>query len=114
MVRLAVAAALALTFLEPNHERLTVSTYPRTVIVGQAVNVRCRVPRHPDNRWVDFGIRDYRVTRALIEGEAGPVFHEFMVTHVPCGVEVAFCRTGTSRGQSETAVVPLGVIGCET
>lgn len=112
-MKLALAAAIAASLLEPSHEPLTVTIYPRTVIADQTVHVRCRVPKRPENRWVDFGIRDYRVSRNPIEGEAGPIFHDTWVTHVPCGVEVAFCQIGTSRGAGERASVPIGVIDCE-
>lgn len=89
---------------------LKIDINPRVLFAGGTVRVRCTVPPSDQNRWLDFGIQDYRVSRDELPG---PVTHEVYIPHVPCDVGPAFCAVTNAAGKTRVVTATLQVAGCE-
>lgn len=83
------------------------------VFAGQALRITCSVARHPNNRWVEFGIVNFRSSGQSIEGEDSMVTYQYTFTHVPCEAGPAYCAVQTSDGKTQVAQQPFRVLNCE-
>ena len=91
---------------------LTISVYGRIVPKGGDVRVTCRVQPHPDNRWLDMGVTNYRVSGRQLDGASAPITYEAWFTRIPCEAEAAFCAVVDSRGRVRMVRQSLTVVGC--
>ena len=97
--------ALALLLALP---RVSLVVTPRVVQAGQSVHIKCRVPRHPDNRRLEFGLVEWSVSVRELAGERAEVIWP-TVAQVPCVEEVvAYCFL-TSTTRTFTAAAPVQV-----
>ena len=89
--------------------RVGLVVYPRIAQEGQQLHVECRVPRHPDNRRLEFGLIEWSVSFRDLAGEDAQVIWPTNV-HVPCTEQVmAYCRLITTKGEF-LATTPVMVV----
>lgn len=93
-----VAAAPASTVRE-----LTLTIYPRVVLAGAAVRIRCLLPQHTEATSIGFGLGDVRSSFRQVDTSA----YELLVEPVPCGEWTAFCAIATSTRLIARAETPL-------
>ena len=96
-------------------EPVTARVSPGIVMAGRDATVRltCRVVRHPDNRKLEYGLEGYSSSERQLDGEASRVTWETFITHIPCGVERAFCIITRADRRTFSAFAPLVVAGCD-
>lgn len=109
MVRPVVLVALIL-ILAADDPKLTVS--PRVLMAGNTVRMTCRVPRHPDNRLVQWGFSDYLNSTRDLEGERSPITWEAYFNHVPCDPGIAYCAVVRANGKVLQTTERVEVAGC--
>lgn len=108
-----LALVLALTSTASTLPRVSILLYPQVLLAGQAARLECRVARHPDNRWLQYGVAELGVSLRQLDGEAAPVIYHRLLTHVPCGQFEAFCLLTDSKRQERYVSRSLVVSGCE-
>lgn len=91
---------------------VTVDVYPRVLIAGGTVRLRCSVPRQAENRQLDYGIEGLSASSVPLEGESAAVTRQVYLQHVPCGVGDAYCAVTRSDGSTRRAVQALSIAGC--
>lgn len=106
------AALLALTLLAASDPpRISIS--PRVLFEGGTLHIRCSVPPAKDNRWLDFGVQDYRISGKELAGDAAAITHEMYVEKVPCYVGPAFCAVTDAAGKTRVVTTQYSMAGCE-
>ena len=90
----------------------TLSISPRVVSVGESIKLTCRVPRHPDNRMVAWGVENWTRTERALEGESSPAVWEQTIQNAPCGVEDAFCEVTSTSQKVNRVTTTFIVAGC--
>lgn len=103
-----VAMLLAASTVGPR-----ISIYPQVLFAGGALRLRCSVPPAPANRWLDFGVQDYRTSGEELDGEKAVVTHETIIDHIPCNVGPAFCAVTDANGKVRTVTAAYEMAGCE-
>jgi len=71
---------------------VAISVRPAVMFEGGSLWLRCWVPRDPANRYLEWGVTDYRSARIELDGDKAPANHEWLIEHVPCDVGPPFCR----------------------
>ncbi len=104
---------VALSGMASTEPPVQVSVYPRVVFAGGAVRLRCRVPRHPANRELIWGMADYRTSFTALDGEEAAVTHEQLIQAVPCEAGAAFCLVRRSGEPDARAQLDVLVSGCQ-
>ena len=93
---------------------VSVSVMPRVVMAGNTIRLTCKVPQHPDNRLLDYGVANYREhSQRQLDGEHSRMTWEAYVDHVPCVADAVYCAVLRADGQWHTDSVPLEVAGCD-
>lgn len=92
---------------EPGTQVLKV--YPAVVFEGQNVRVQCRVPRHPSNLTVQFGVDGWRSSEKPVD----KVTFEMLLEGVPCEAGQAFCLVRRAGGAEKLVVAPFAIVGCD-
>lgn len=106
---LGVALAVALAVGEAH---VAISVRPAVLFEGGAVWLRCWVPRDPANRYLEWGISDYRTARIELDGDKAPANNEWTITHVPCDVGQPFCRLQRADGARDVLVTQPIQVTC--
>lgn len=91
--------------------RVTVDVMPRVASEGDSIRVRCKVPKHADNRSLTMGIADVQSTRYALEGSGAPVSYELLVKHVLCGETSAYCIVQENTGKIHRDIAPI-IVTC--
>lgn len=108
-----VFAAILVCGLISSIQRVTIDVNPRAIMVGNAIRLRCRVPRDEHNRKLEMGVVDYVSSQYDLEGDAAPVTWERLITHMPCDVGPAYCAVQVDDGRWAIERQDLSVNGCE-
>jgi hypothetical protein len=84
---------------------------PLVAMRGASVHVRCRVPPHPDNRYLDIGLEGERSSRRQLDGQ---ITHELWIDEVQhCGTTKAYCRVlNKDERVSAQRTQPIRILGC--
>ena len=91
MVRLlCLSVAVAASLLAA--PRISIDVTPAVLFEGAAVRITCRVEPDANNRYLEWGLNDYRSSRVELEGADARRTHEWVITRVPCDPGAAFCR----------------------
>lgn len=101
---------LVLLLAAAGEPQLTIDVYPRVLFAGGTLHLTCRVPPSSGNRYLDFGIQDYRVSRDELDGK---VTHEVWLEKVPCDVGPAFCAVTDAAGKVRVVTAQYTMAGCE-
>lgn len=92
-------------------DRLRVAVSPTVMLAGHAVRVTCHLPKDATNRWLRFGVEGWTDSLRQVDGEDAPLTWTLDLSHVPCGVEQAFCEV-TRTTCAERVTTRLAVAGC--
>jgi len=108
---LALLTAL-LMLAEP---RVSIEVLGRITNEGGTVRMRCRVPRHIDNRKLTMEVElvRYHDVDFSQDPENMPVFHEMWVQNIPCPDTQAVCTLWDNAGKSRRAATSIIVAGCQ-
>lgn len=106
---LALASLLVLAVLP----RVSILVTPKAVLSGDALRLECRIPRHPENRHLVYGILDLSESYRQINGEHDRVIHDLIITNVPCQTRLeAYCALTDAHGEIHLARQSVPVLGC--
>ena len=75
--------------------RVTLRARPNVVVEGQSIELECHVRRHADNRRLDFGLDDVRVSSQGLDGANAEPQYQLTIQAVPCpsnGLAKPFCQ----------------------
>lgn len=86
--------------------QLEIRVNPRVYFSGATVHLTCRVTPDAANRWLYWGIEDYRQSRVQLDGENARITHEWFINNVPCQ-GAAFCRVVQADGRVILETMPL-------
>lgn len=101
---LVIAAVLVLTA-----PLVTIRVSPMVLFEGGAVRLMCRVLPAAANRFLEWGLSDYRNSRVELDGADAPITHEWTIERVPCDPGPAFCRVVREGGDSTLVTASLQV-----
>lgn len=97
---------------------VTVSIHPVVVVAGSALRLRCVVPKHPDNRGLEYGVEGYTASGRDLAGAGAAVFQpepagHVIIPDVPCGVGRAYCLLRRVGGKTDLDATAILVSGCD-
>ena len=112
MVRVALSAWWMLMLF--SGDQLRVSVNPAVMMAGNTVILTCHVPKHPDNRLLEYGIIGTQVgSQRQRDGSASPITWQFEIKRVECESGPAYCAVRDSHGQWTRVTAQIQVAGCQ-
>lgn len=92
---------------------VSVDVHPRVLPANATVRLRCTVPRHTDNRLLEYGVVADGIpvwsSQRDLEGESAPAIYTVFIDHVPCGGEAAYCAVRRVDGRWRVAQMAIEV-----
>lgn len=95
----------------PPRTDLEIQVFPRVILAGSGVWVRCFVPRLAEHRWLAYGIARRRVSWVALDGAEAPSAFELLIEPVACGTHTAFCETQSAGHRSDRRTFTLESLG---
>ena len=115
VVGLVFSQLLTVLFLTARADDVvTIHVTPRVVLAGQGavVSLICRVPRHADNRWLEYGLEGHTASVQQLDGASARVMWELKTTPGPCGKTQAFCSVTRVHRRAVRVSTSVTVAGC--
>lgn len=104
---------LTLLFYTATVGVFSVKAYPAVIMAGGTTYITCRVPRHVDNRWVEWGIENYHNSGRQLDGIHAMVTHKAMFQNIPCDSGDAYCTVTDNMGKTKTIRAAFTVANCD-
>lgn len=89
VLAVAVGGSLAAVAEPP---RVSIRVWPAVLFEGGAIRLRCWVEQDATNRYLEWGVTDYRQSRIELDGDKAAKNYEWTIERVPCDVGPPFCR----------------------
>lgn len=105
-----LALALVAAGVAPNDVgRVAITVRPTVLFAGDSVWMRCWVPSDPENRYLQWGIADYRESTVELDGDKAARNYEWLIERVPCDAGRPFCRVIRAKGRDVLVTATLEV-----
>lgn len=105
---------LALLFVLPTDApRVSIYLVNPVVMAGSLLRIVCKVPRHPENRLLIYGVPNYTQSERQLNGANSQISWQVDIPAIPCEAERAFCTVRTLGFEDATDAKTIQVAGCE-
>lgn len=105
--------ALCILSLLAASDSLRCEVHPGGLVPANGtVTVRCHVPSDADNRLLQGGLMGYTSTDRQLDGDMAPRTIDLPFSHIPCGVDTAYCMVVKQSGRATTVRANIEVGGC--